>query len=376
MKITNRELNKISRSDDAHVYLNIAIRSDDDSSELTNAEYSTTFNKEFIERGLDYHLAVVRFRVPLTDVPYMIFKIEEGLGQTQVGLGIYEMTMRYFDPLIPGFVDFSRRVTYLPTDLSISTPKPPSQNNGVQENSEWYYIYNVSRWIDLLNFTLQNIYNDLKTAYPGATINDPPFLELLDSGDKMEIVIPAVMQNSAQYQLYFNQELSLFFDGLDFLTEKINDSLYGRFLFNALPQDSNAYTPYGVVPSLPPTFFYYKQNYNAFEKWGDLRAIVFKTSLLPIRYENTNVRNIRGEISDDNILTDFNVAGFFGNRSDLTFFPQGPYRLVDILSNNGVRSLDIQLFWRDKGGFLRQLFISPGEELTMKLAFIKKHLPN
>lgn len=363
-----------------HIYLNVSIKPEKNQ-KFERASFNETFTQEFIERGLDYSLAVVRFRIPISGIPYFYFKIQEGLTQTNPDLGVYALTLRH----VPSATDYTEFVEFIPYDLSVPVPNPPSQNNGVQNlNSRYYNVYDVSGWLYMLNNTLSIAFQRLKNDYPATPATEAPFFLFEPTTEKLSLVTQYSLFTSGEIEIYFNNELQGFFDGFEYdLTDEVfnNELLFGLLAVYPTPVGSttvfdNGYSAYGVAPTNPPAYLEMKSNYSTVEKWSGLRSFIFKTSLLPIRYESTNSTTIAGVISEDTILTDFNISDFYGNRKDVTFFPQGPYRLIDILSNNPLRSIDIQIFWKDKDGYIRPINVYQGDELTIKLAFITKGLSN
>lgn len=358
-----------------HQYINIEIKPKPNT-QVTPATFSQTFTQEFLNKGTDYNLAVIRFRIPISGIPYFYFRIQEGLGQTNPNLGIYSFTM--VDVLSGD--EFTEYVDFIPYDLTVSEPAPPSNNNGFQNiETRYYNVYDVSGWIFMLNSTLKTCFNNLKAAHPTNPVTEAPFLLYDPVTQLISYVVTYNYLTSGQIETFFNENLQGFFDSLEYSLFN-NVTKFGLFIVYAQPLGStvysNGYSKYAVAPTNPPAYIEMKGNYVGVEKFAGLRAFVIKTSLLPIRYENTNSTDIGGDLSEDTILTDFNVSDYYGNRSDVIFFPQGPYRLIDILSSTPLRSIDLQIFWKDKNGFLRPMFVYAGDTLTIKLGFITKGQSN
>jgi hypothetical protein len=370
------EQNLIDLKEANHQYINIEIKPKA-TDKVIPATFTQTFTQEFLKRGLDYNLAVVRFRIPISGIPYFYFKIQEGLGQTNPNLGIYSFTM--VDVLSGD--EFTEYVDFVPYDFSVSIPPAPSNNNGLQNiDTRYYNVYDVSGWIFMLNSTLNSCFNNLKAAHPTNPVTEAPFLIFNPETQFISFIVPYNYFTSGRIETYFGENLQGFFDSLEYDLFDNNPLTFGLFVVYAQPFGStvysNGYSKYGIAPTNPPAYIEMKGNYGGVEKFAGLRAFVIKTSLLPIRYENTNSTANNGDLSEDTILTDFNVSNYYGNRSDVIFFPQGPYRLIDILSNTPLRSIDLQIFWKDKSGFLRPMFVFQGDTLTIKLGFITKGQSN
>jgi hypothetical protein len=114
--------------------------------------------------------------------------------------------------------------------------------------------------------------------------------------------------------------------------------------------------------------------------WIDLETIVFTTSNIPIVSEyipssndlaNTSSVTANSTLS---ILADFIPAIQTGVdiRTNIVFFNQGEYKLMNLASNTPLQSVDIQLYWTDNKNTLYPVFIAPGGLVTVKILFRKK----
>ena len=61
-----------------------------------------------------------------------------------------------------------------------------------------------------------------------------------------------------------------------------------------------------------------------------------------------------------------------GTKANLQYYAQGPYRLVDLNSNIPLNKFDVQIFWSDQRNNLYPLYISYGQEVSIKFLFVKK----
>ncbi len=109
--------------------------------------------------------------------------------------------------------------------------------------------------------------------------------------------------------------------------------------------------------------------------------MVFLTSTLPIQNEYIpataiNTSSNSGFAAYRPIITDFvpdlNLAG--DTRTRFNYFPQGPYRLITLKSNEPLRRIDLQVFWQDQYQNLYPLSIACNESDTIKIMFIRKSL--
>ncbi len=88
-----------------------------------------------------------------------------------------------------------------------------------------------------------------------------------------------------------------------------------------------------------------------------------------IANQNSNVSS-----ASQPILTDFQISVTDGPeaRSYAQFFPQGEYRLIDLMGTDDLRDIQIDVYWQDKFLNLYPIFINPLDTLDIKLLFRKK----
>ena len=118
--------------------------------------------------------------------------------------------------------------------------------------------------------------------------------------------------------------------------------------------------------------------------WTPVESIVFTSSSLPIHPSLSSTPKVisAGEFSITgsgtpnlaNVLTDFQIAVSPANqyRPEISYAPQGEYRLIDMFSNRNLSRVDLQVYWRDKQGQLHPLLLYPGCSDSVKLLFRHK----
>ena len=62
------------------------------------------------------------------------------------------------------------------------------------------------------------------------------------------------------------------------------------------------------------------------------------------------------------------------HRPEISYAPQGEYRLIAMFSNRNLSRVDLQVYWRDKQGQLHPLLLYPGCSASAKLLFRHKGL--
>ena len=119
--------------------------------------------------------------------------------------------------------------------------------------------------------------------------------------------------------------------------------------------------------------------------WNPVSSIVFTSTTLPIhptltsqpRVYNSSSNGMRGSgaCNLSNTLTDFEIAISSTNsyRPEISYAPQGEYRLIDMYSNSNLNKIDLNVFWKDKYGNLKPLRLHPGCAASVKILFRHKH---
>ncbi len=353
-----------------HIYFNVDFTLPPEAGIKGPMKYSARFGQPILSVGQNYHLAVARFSIPLYDVPLVYFRIEEGFGQTDPDLGVYKMTLRY------GGVDYTNNVMYRSlNNPAIPTPLPPSQNFGEQVDSVYYNIYFPENFIYMFNQCLAQCTADLLAAVPALAPLNSPYLQWDNVNQFINLIAPRKFETEG-IQLFFNVDTFHYLSSFTSDYTRQGDDFY-EILIESKPNFDNGYTLYGTVPSTPPEWIIIEPNWSQFQYWAEIKSVVLKTTLLPIRTEVSTVNNGTNIIGDP-ILTDFLVTDYDGSAETIEFIAQGFYRFIDIVTQNEIDAIDIEIFWKDTQNVLRPFtqYITSNKAASVKLAFIKENLPN
>lgn len=347
-----------------HIYYNIDIKTKNNEGEP--ARFNIDLSEDIVGKGSDYHAAVARFRCPVSDIPFVLFRVLEGPTQSDPNLGRYLFGLNYAGTFYNNYVEYVNIQGYS------SPPVAPSENSGLQyfqDGYDYYYIYTIEFFLELWNNTLIKCVDDLLTAVPALAPLDYPYFKSAPGGD-IEFVYPRKFITEG-IDLYYNSWLNPYIFGLT--TEYVigNPDFEHKIRLVELPEYENGYVPFGGTAVVPPDWLVARPSFPQVPYWGELQSIVFRTTKLPIRSEMTN-SDLGYALVSEPILTDFVVSEWDGNRSDIVFVPNGPYRLLDVVSDQPIRSIDVQIFWKDILGRITPLFIYPGTDVGIKLAFLKE----
>jgi hypothetical protein len=352
-----------------HIYYNIEI-TPSSSEESIIARYQVDLTQAILPDANDFHLAIPVFSIPTSDLPFIYFRVEEGLGQTNPNLGIYNFGLEYLG------VSYQTRVSLLDTiyqDLPV--PPAPSANGGVQSDSRYYYLYEMDDFINMWNVALQGSTTDLLTAVPALAPLESPFFLFNKGLNRLSLIFDYKMVTSG-INLLYNIPILKFIQGIR--AENIGFNLYPgvqfRIIPTALPFFENSWKPpYTAAYTNPPAFIEMLANFEEAGSWGEVKKIIVTSISIPVRSEiKANISTL--ENINQPLITDYTISGWTGTRDNFVFFNQGVYRFADLLSSNPVDKIGIQVFWEDTYGFIRPIYIFFPDTFSMKLAFIREGL--
>ena len=120
------------------------------------------------------------------------------------------------------------------------------------------------------------------------------------------------------------------------------------------------------------------------DAWNPVASIVFTSNTLPIIPSQTSPAKLynsssnglssSGVASITSILSDFEIPISSTNqyRSEISYIPQGEYRLIDMYYNQDIFKIDLNLYLKDKLGNLIPLLLEPGCSASVKILFRSK----
>jgi hypothetical protein len=359
-----------------------------------DATYNVTKTEPILDKCSDYYASVVRFTIPLDEVPLGICDIIPNQGNpnlTPMILGI--------DTNLVGGPTTKYPVNCLYVAQNNLTT--PIQNASLQVITPYYFIYSYDQYIVMFNVALSTAWTNsgLATIFPTLL---PPYFYLDHQTNLVNLVVPecfirVMAPLTIQPLIFMNAVTQNYLDA--FNTQYVGYDFNGGndvyFLLVQLDYPENYYYPNGTTVPTPtspstglptaPFYFKFSQQYSILEYWASLRKIVITTNTVPVRNEYIpTVNNLVGAINnmDTNginnslpIITDFipqidTSAG--SSRSIAYYLPSAQYRLTDLLSDGPLQTLDIRILWQDKNGNLYPLQISVLQQASMKILFTKK----
>ena len=363
-----------------HIYHNIFINNN--TNDIIPATYEENRVIPILNDPSEYDLSVIRFQVPLSEVPIFTFIDNEYM------IAIYYKTATH------GNLYFEKWVNYI-NNNTVNTP--PNKNE----------IYDYVSFLQMINTALLSAWSDIHTLEPTTVVlNQAPYLrKSVNNQNIFELVIPQSAVNNCI--VYFNQQLAYYFDSLpsnssvilsppDGLNPSPGQSLptppasgifrtlpagyqrcygYNNTAFNQYPyidtgclgweNKATAYTSFSIV-----------QEFQTLTNWNDALGLVFTTSTIPVIGDAYSIPSSSsfGSNVTQKIITDFQINAQLGpeSRGIVDYVPFGEYRLMPLNSSFPLSTMNISVNWIDTEGIINPLYISPRNSINLKIMYRKK----
>lgn len=364
-----------------HVYYNLDMMNNDISGEGNELPlaFKEVRSAPFLDNPSNYFLSVVRFSISTESIPSFIPQIK--IGSADVNETIYKIGATSNIPAQPTYP--WEYVEYEPQDKSATIPLLPTTS---QDNSNTYYhVYNNEWAIYLLNVKLEQIFGNY--VPDPAYVIEVPFFEFDKSTGRISFHFPeSFLQDailSTLYALVINAPLYKLLNGFTMTKYKADPAIsgtdpYWKLFIPKNPKESTVKTGYYMIESDVST--------NA--SFNPVQSLVFTTNLMPVATTNVSPAKLYNSLSrlEQNattadllpILTDFEVPVTGSNvyAPSVYYEPSGEYRLVDLIGNNPVSSININVYWKDFFGNINPLKLMSGGTANMKLMFRRKDFAN
>jgi hypothetical protein len=323
------------------------------------AVYDETLSQAILQEPGQYYCTMERFLVPLNNVPLFAFPVDRKQNQanvSQLQIGIENA----------GALKFPTFVTYVPQN-DVPAPTSGGPNIRYEESlSPYYFITAIQPMIDMINTAL--LASHTASGVGGAS----PYY-IYESKDRLISLIVTAGFIATGAKIFMNSYLNNYLRGFPYTTKNYN--VTGAYLY----YHNLATTPFGQVSP-----FQFRQEYEALASWMDCNRVVVTSNSLPVtpeaspNYDPNASQGTNGVITYSPIVTDFVVS--YSNIDEkstyLVLNPTPQYRLIDMNSRVPINRLNFSFWWASKKGALYPIFISPSDEVTTKIAFLKRSLYN
>lgn len=334
----------------------------------TNNDIDAVFNETRlnslpVKDPMKYNFIIEQFALPLNTLPLMICPVQ--LGQVNPDMTPWNVTIKSI-----GGNTYTQNVAYQP---ALDTDKQPAYPLTKQDlSTKYYWVMSYSSLLVMINDAIAGAFQDWYTTEGISVTYIAPRLAYDKDTKSFYIICPYQMtRQQGFFFLGFNYPLQLLMEGFPIKKQSTSNVYYLDINYNidngyALP--GSTIPPYGT----PPAYIKSYQDYSAIRNINSLRKIIMTSPSFGISGET-----ISGENGTDNtldIITDYTPAIELAGdqKSVLYYYPNGPYRKIDILSNSKIQNIFIKVYWKDISGNIFDLKIPPYNSMHIKLLFMRK----
>jgi hypothetical protein len=270
---------------------------------------------------------------------------------------------------------YTRFVIYNPEKLNVNKPDP---NSNIYQ-SEYYQVNSRHHVVDILNNALSECFSGIKTTaeaggddLPGGDVA-PWLISDYTSG---LLVLNCDVTNFSRnlddpIELWVNEPLFSMLSSFEFIKDVASTD---QLQYKLDIHDNHGQNLYEVSDQLSVIQSF--QLYPTISQWNPCESIVLVSNTLPLKPTlvpkvNTNITgNVAINDQSENIITDFVVDTL---TESLTLSPQYP-RYIDLESESrDFKSIDIQVYWKDKiYGSLHPVLLPSYSRSSILLAFTRK----
>ena len=374
----------LNDKDPYHIYLDLNCINNDTTGLASPPDlvFNEVRNSPILYNPSEYFLSVVRFTIQTPTLPIFIPSIQT--GQSNPNLTNYKINMTYL--VGATLVRRSASVIFVPENLNEPTPSAPTTN--VDFSTTYYYINNMTSFVQMVNTALSTCFTQLSAdvvaaggVMPTATA---PFLEYDPYTDTCILNADTLGfndDNASRINLYFNTALYNLFSS--FQAEFNGYSQVNNLNYRIRIYDDNGMNIFNASSGINYLQMY--QDYSTLKPLGNpVQSMVFSTGLIPVVpslisaplvFNGTgNVNNTANNDNIQSIMTDFEteVNATQGYKPLLHYIPSAEYRLKDLYGNTPLSAVQMRVFWRTQFGNLVPFKLASGCSANVKLLFRRK----
>ncbi len=339
------------------------------------AVYNEYKTNNILDNPENYYCAITRFTIPL-DTPIMQMPVLKNNPTNDPDI----------TPLIFGCrfnnVNYQTNIIY----FCVNGENKPT--NSTSQDSAYYFLYSYDLFLFSINKTLVSWWNTpLNPPNPTPTLAtltggyDPPYFSFNKSTDLFSLTLPAPFVTtypnppSTSNYFFMNDLLYYYFSSL-FTNSSYNvGNMVGHM--NIMNISPNPIEPTSYVVGAR-TYYTYTQNYSSISNIQAVRRLLITSNTIPIRQEIVQSNISSYASSGLPIISDF-VPQIInaGDSQTVAFYqPSGKdnYRIIDMMSNIPLKSIDLKIFWEDNFGYIHPLILDQGSIASIKIGFFKKSL--
>lgn len=299
---------------------------------------------------------------------------------------------------------FTSSVQYTGIDMSVTPIAPTLSTQDI--TTGYYNCYNVKWWLNCVNKTLADLWNDiggienyapqmvvdshsnlitLMTPYNTDAQQDPSNFAVSDNVASTASYLGTGSVPAVNYSMFFNEPMYNLFSSLPSIhygsttignaqlsagsrvTVAGNFSIFSYYVQAINYNFKNYIVTNSSLVTEPQHWFLTESEYSPVPMWSPIAALIFSTSLLPVQMSMTTTPNVFG----NNIYDKTFAGGSVGNNSQITtmisdiqiglvtgseykptilYNPRSEYRLIDLLGNTPINQASFSISWKTKFG--------------------------
>jgi hypothetical protein len=382
--------------DQNRVYYDIIVNNPPDSNTNVLATWDVTQNQPILSDPVsNYYLTVSKFTIPGSEIPVMQIPIQTGVDQNDPNVTPFKVTITG-----PTGFSYTSVVVFTPENLTIPVPPAPSENGGQQQFGPYYWYYDYSSFINIINTSFLNAWTIVMDLEGNPTNGPqyPPIMVYNTETQTINMVLDFAYADysgtSSDWGIFMNQNLANYFDGFP-MTVVGDPSLDDGVKINARYTYLNAFNMPGLTIPTPvaypgnvgtpvpiknptfPNFIQLRQEYTTIGNWNCFKDIVFITQSIPVApsFIPAGTFTQNGQNNFRQVLTTFgpSLEHPGDSRQQIQYFPQGPYRLIDLKGEGELRRFDVAVYWQDNQNNIWPINIAPSQTVNILFLFIRKN---
>jgi len=309
-----------------NIYYNIELSFPETNNGLVSFEAIRT--QDILDKPSDYQLTIERFNIPTDNIPLFFFK-----------QNFYEVGLRINGIFYKKFVSYTQ-----PFEEYDLPPNP---------------IWNITDMSDAINEAFDDAFTDLKNAHT-ITSTIAPRMQWIYNEKKTKLYVQKSYVNTDNIDIFINRQLFALFSGYQNFGP--DNTLPLQYQILVKDRVENSVTLNSI------DYFIVEEEFSTLFNWNVLTSIQFETSSIPVSPELLGTR--RNLIR--NVITDFQPISGGDTNSSVQYFPQGPQRYYDLISDYPLKRIDIKVLWADKEGNTYPIFISENGHFSLKIKFRRR----
>jgi hypothetical protein len=350
-------------------YLYVDIEIPNTSGKQQPISYNESRTSSYIDVASDYYISIVKFSLPTFNLPLFIPMIRN--PSSSINETSYSFTMTYKTYTKQTYLN------YVSPNLDAPAPSSSSSQN---LTSDYYFVYSYNYVVNMLNDTLKACYDDLDTLVTAGSDTLPstycPFFVFDPSSKSLVAYFDKDGYDtglSNPISVYCNEEMYNLLCGFEFIRNRSNGD--GKtYRFNVEQQSLGNLSYFDDYTAIVMS-----EEFTSVSNWSPLRSVVFTSQRLPIvgtlvsRNQSFGSANSSFQSSvssaSQNIITDMDISEFDAQLRYAPFF----YRLIDLVGDGSIESLDINVYWKDIYGNMYPFQLPNLSSCFIKLLFLRKY---